>query len=119
MIVAEMLLKGALFDSKSIWRLPMDQNRVGRTFRALIDSGVIRKSPIRGKYSLSGGFLDSMKQDITRGMPREVFLHYPDLTVFDVCGIGIWTEEELDRYIKRLRERWLFWRKQAQAQVSG
>ena len=112
MIVLEMLLKGVLFDSQSIWELPFNHNRIGRTFRALIDAGVIRKSPIRGKYRLTNGFLDAMKQDITERMPRGVFLHYPDLTIFDISGIGSWTEEELERYVRRLKERWLLRRKQ-------
>src|SRR5437870_7138940 len=112
MIVLEMLLKGVLFDSRSIWELPFNHNRVGRTFRALIDASVIGKSPIRGKYRLTNGFLDAMKQDINEGMPRGVFLHYPDLTVFDISGIGSWTEEELERYVRRLKERWLLRRKQ-------
>jgi len=113
MIVLEMLLKGVLFDSQSIWELPFSHNRIGRTFRALIDAGVIRKSPVRGKYRLTSDFLDAMKHDITGRMPRGVFLHFPDLTVFDISGVASWTEEELERYVKRLRERWLFRRKQA------
>ena len=119
MIVLEMLLKGVLFDSQSIWELPFNHNRVGRTFRALIDASVIRKSPIRGKYRLTNGFLDAMKQDITERMPRGVFLHYPDLNVFDISGIGSWTEEELERYVRRLKERWLLRRKQLGTQEAG
>ena len=56
-----------------------------------------------------------MKLDIIKGMPRGILVHYPDLKVFDVSGIEEWTEEELDRYIARLRERWQIRRGQAQA----
>jgi hypothetical protein len=114
-IVLEILLEGVHFDSASIWGMPFDHNSVARTFRALIDAGVIARSPVKGKYRLTDEFLDTMKLDIIKGMPRGILVHYPDLKVFDVSGIEEWTEEELDRYIARLRERWQIRRGQAQA----
>jgi hypothetical protein len=50
---------------------------------------------------------------MTEGMPRGVFIHFPDLRVFDISGIEEWTEEELDRYTRRLKERWTIRTKQA------
>ncbi len=107
MIALEMLTQGVYFDSHSVRLLPFSKNSISRPLRALINSGVIMKSTRRGKYLLTDGFLDAMKQDITKGMPRGPFVHYPDLTVFDISGIESWTEEELEVYIKELKRRWM------------
>lgn len=107
MIALEMLTQGVHFDAHGVRGLPFARNFVTRTFRALIDSGVITRSTRRGKYLLTGGFLDAMKKEITRGMPRGIFVHYPDLAVFDISGIESWTEEELEVYVKELEKRWL------------
>lgn len=118
-IVLELLLKGVHFDSASIWRMPLDHNSIGRTFQGLVEGGVISKSPIRGRYRLADEFRESMKIEITKGMPREIFVHYPDLMIFDLSGIGSWTAEELETYIARLRERWRTRRRQAETRVGG
>ncbi len=115
MIVIEMLVQGVYFESESIWGLPFNRNLVRKTFRALIGSSVIRKLGMRGKYHLTDEFLNSMREDITREMPRGMFIRYPDLAVFDVCAIGTWTEGELEVYVRRLKERWLLRAKQAEA----
>ena len=106
-IVLELFLKGVHFDSSSIWAMPFDHNNVSRTFRALIDAGIVSKSPIRGKYRFTDTFAEMLKQDVTKNMPRELFIHYPDLRIFDLAGIEQWTEAELAWYTERLRERWL------------
>ena len=111
-----MLVQGIYFESESIWGLPLNRDLVRKTFRALIGSNVIRKLGMRGKYQLTDEFLDSMREDITRRMPRGMFIRYPDLAVFDICGIGTWTEEEVEVYVRRLKERWLLRAKQAEAQ---
>jgi len=113
LIVIELLLKGVHFDSADIWAMPFAHNRVTRTFRGLIDAGVLSKSSVRGKYRFSDSFLAYLTSETTRGMPRDLFLHFPDLMVFDVSGVGEWTEEELDRYVARLRARWKTRREQA------
>ena len=118
-IVLELLLKGIHFDSASIWRMPLDHNSINRTLQGLVEARVISKSPVKGRYRLTDEFRESMRTEITRDMPREIFIHYPDLTVFDLSGIGDWTEEELDTYIARLRERWQIRRRQADAREPG
>jgi hypothetical protein len=103
----EMLTQGVYFDSRSIRGLPVRQRTIDRALRALIRSGVVAKSKARTKYLLTDEFLDALRQETTRGMPRGTFIHYPDLSVFDVCGIGEWSGEELEAYVERLRQRWV------------
>ena len=105
-IVIEMLAQGVVFDSRSIRRLPVDQSMVKRAFRGLTRAGAITKSRARRKYLLSDEFLEALHTEVTKGMPRGTFIHYPDLSVFDVCGVGDWTAEELETYVARLRKRW-------------
>ncbi len=107
MISLEMLAQGVYFDSYSILRLPFSRSFVKRTFRALIDARVITRSMPRRKYVFTGGFKDVVKEEITRDMPRGIFVRYPDFAVFDISGIESWTEEEFETYVKRLRKYWL------------
>src|SRR5580700_8501267 len=102
-----MLNQGVYFDSQSVYRLPANKALVTKTLRALVDEGVIRKSSTRAKYLFTDAFLEAMGDQIAEGMPRGIFVHYPDLAVFDICGIGNWTEEELQVYVRRLKERWV------------
>ena len=106
-IALEMLTQGVYFDSQSVYGLPVNKRLVTKTLRALLDAGVVRKSRARGKYLFTDPFLEATEREITGGMPRGIFVHYPDLSVFDVCGIGSWTEEELQVYVRRLREHWV------------
>ena len=112
-IVVELLLKGVHFDSANVRRMPLGQTSITRTLRGLIEAGIISKSPIKGKYRLTDEFVDSLKSEMTEGMPRGIFIHFPDLRIFDISGIEEWTEEELDRYMRRLKERWTIRTKQA------
>jgi hypothetical protein len=106
MIVIEMLTQGVYFDSRSVRKLPLVQSKVDRVFRALMRAGVIERSGSKRKYLLTDGFLDYLREEITRTMPRGKFIHHPDLSVFEICDIGNWSVEELDAYIKRLEDRW-------------
>ena len=106
MIAVEMLTEGVYFESGSVWGLPLSGSRVARTFRALADAGVVRRSSVKGKYNFTQGFLEGMRREITRKMPRGSLVHFPDLAVFEVSGIADWTEAELDVYSRRLREHW-------------
>lgn len=106
-IVTEMLLEGVYFESRNIWRLPFNRESVRRTFRNLVDSGVIAKSKPRGKYLLTEGYMGSMKKDIVARRPHGVFVQCPDFAVFEACGLEDWTVEEFEIYTGRLRKRWL------------
>jgi len=106
LLVLEMLTQGVVFDSRSVRRLPVDQSMVDRALRSLIKAGVVTRSEIKTKYLLTDEFLEALRREITRSMPRGDFVHYPDLSVFDVCGIGSWSADELETYVARLRHRW-------------
>jgi len=106
LLVLEMLTQGVVFDSRSVRRLPVDQSMVDRALRSLIKAGVVTRSEIKTKYLLTDEFLEVLRREITRSMPRGDFVHYPDLSVFDVCGIGSWSADELETYVARLRQRW-------------
>jgi hypothetical protein len=106
-VAVEMLAQGVYFDSRSVYGLPVNRRLVSKTLRALIDAGIIKKSTSRGKYLFTDAFLGEIGREVTGNMPRGIFVHYPDLSIFDICGIGNWTEEELQVYVKRLRERWV------------
>ena len=106
LLVLEMLAQGVVFDSRSVRRLPVDQSKVDRALRGLIRGGVVTRSEIKTKYLLTDEFLEMLRHDITRSMPRGDFLHYPDLSIFDACGIGSWSADELETYVMRLRKRW-------------
>jgi hypothetical protein len=118
-IVMELLLKGVHFDSANVRRMPLGQTSITRTLHGLIEAGIISKSPIKGKYRLTDEFVDSLKNEMTEGMPRGIFIHFPDLRIFDISGIEEWTEEELDRYTRRLKERWTIRTKQAGRVEAG
>ena len=105
-IVVEMLTQGTYFDSRSVRSLPISKVMVWRVMKALMSAGVVERSRARKKYLLTDGFLEAMKQEITRNMPRGAFVHHPDLSVFEMCGIGDWSPEELDAYMGMLRRRW-------------
>jgi hypothetical protein len=49
-------------------------------------------------------FKEMMKRRITMNMPRDTFLSFPDRTIFDICGIESWNDEEMDGYVERLVE---------------
>ena len=87
-IVVELLLKGVHFDSASVRRMPWGQTSITRTLHGLIEAGIISKSPIKGKYRLTDEFVDSLQSEMTEGMPRGIFIHFPDLRIFDISGVS-------------------------------
>ena len=107
LIIAEMLAQGVFFDSRSLLRIPANRRTIFRSLRALVKAGVAAKSKARTKYLLTDEFLEVLHREITRGMPRGNFIHFPDLSVFEVCGIGSWSADELRSYQARLEKRWM------------
>lgn len=106
-IVVDMLTRGVFFDSRSAYSLPVSKSQVTRAFKALQAAEVVTRTRARKKYILTDQFLETLRQEITRDMPRGAFIRYPDLSVFDVSGVGSWSGEELEAYVTRLRQRWM------------
>lgn len=106
-IVTEMLIQGVFFDSRRARRLPFNRMLITRVLRSLVESRVIEKSKPRRKYVLTNEFLNAIKGDVTRTMPRKLFIHCPDAAVFEVSGIDSWSEQEFELYVKDLRKLWL------------
>jgi hypothetical protein len=102
-----MLTQGVFFDSHNLRRLPFNRYLVIRVFQDLVDSGIIMRSTPKRKYVFTRQFLDGMKQEATKIMPRRIFVHFPDFAVFDISGMEEWTEEELDLYVRKFRDHWL------------
>jgi DNA-binding MarR family transcriptional regulator len=107
MIVIEMLTEGVYFDIRAIRKLRVSKDLVTRALKALIASGVVTRSRARNKYLLTDEFLDALRQEIARRMPRGSFIHHPDLATFEVCGISDWSADELKAYVDRLTQRWM------------
>lgn len=107
MIVVEMLMQGVYFDSKSAYRLPASRSTIKRAIGSLIKAGVVERSRARAKLLLTDEFLDAIRLEIVKAMPRGVFIHHPDLSAFELCEIGDWSPEELETYIAKLRQRWM------------
>jgi hypothetical protein len=106
-IVTEMLTQGVVFDTRTILRLPVPKGMIYRALKGLKRAGVVTRSEARTKYLLSDNFLEGIRQEITKDMPRGMFIHYPDLSVFDVCGIEDWSAQELETYVAKIRQRWV------------
>ncbi|MDV3294177.1 MAG: hypothetical protein LYZ70_07890 [Nitrososphaerales archaeon] len=106
-IALQMLIQGGYFDSHGLSGLPFNRTLTTRALRALVGSGVIARSAPKRKYLFTDEFMGMMKQEVTRGMSRGIFVHYPDFGAFDVSGMEDWTEDELEVYVQKLREHWL------------
>jgi len=106
-VAIEMLVQGVFFDSRSLRGPPFNKRQVERVLRALVDSHMITRSMPRMKYVLTDDFLNLVKNEITKSMPRQLFIHYPDMAIFDISGIESWSQEELELYMKELKKHWL------------
>ncbi len=118
-IAIEMLVQGVFFDSRSLRGPSFNERQVTRVLDALIDSRVITRSMPRMKYVLTDEFLDTVKSEVTRLMPRRLFIHYPDFEVFDISGIESWSQEEFELYMKELKKHWLARRVDGRKSVSA
>ena len=107
MIVIEMLTEGVYFDSRRIRGLPVRKGMIYRALKGLIAAGVVERTRARTKYLLTDAFLDDVRQEVTKVMPRGTFVHHPDLSVFEICGLGDWTADELNAYVTKLTQRWM------------
>ena len=107
MIVIEMLTEGVYFDIRAVRKLPVSKDLVTRALKALIAAGVVTRSRARDKYLLTDEFLDELRVDISRRMPRGSFIHHPDLAAFELCGLADWSADELKNYVDQLTDRWM------------
>ena len=107
MIVIEMLTEGVYFDSRRIRGLPVRKGMIYRALKGLIAAGVVERTRARTKYLLTDAFLYDVRQEVTKVMPRGTFVHHPDLSVFEICGLGDWTADELNAYVTKLTQRWM------------
>ena len=100
------LLEGVFFDSHKLSKLPYERSLVWRVMKALVAAGVIVRVR-RGKYVVADGFAEMLRREVTWKMPRGPLVSFPSLRVFDVSGVGIWNEDELEVYITWLRRHWM------------
>ena len=105
-ITLMVLLEGVFFDSRKLSKLPYQRSLVWRVMKALVAAGVIVRVR-RGKYIIADGFADALRREVTWKMPRGSLISFPSLRVFDVSGVSIWNEEELEVYITWLRRHWV------------
>jgi Mn-dependent DtxR family transcriptional regulator len=101
--VLGVVLQGVFFDPQMLRDLGFHKSMVSRVLHSLAEAGVIEQ--IDGsKFLMTKEFKEMMKRRITMNMPRDTFLSFPDRTIFDICGIEHWNDEEMDGYVERLRE---------------
>jgi hypothetical protein len=105
LIGLEVLVEGVLFDTHDLRKLPFNPARITKVLNSLLDSRVLQRVNSR-KYLFTDGFLGVVKEEIRRKAPRSGILQFPSTTVFDICGIENWTEDEVERYLKRLKKHW-------------
>jgi hypothetical protein len=106
LIGLEVLTEGVFFDTHDLRKLPYNQARITKVLKALLNSRVLERVNSR-KYLFSVEFLGVMKEEICRKAPRSGILQFPSTTIFDMCGVENWTEDELEQYVKGLRKHWV------------
>lgn len=101
--VVGILTQGVFFDPQMLRDLGFHRSMVRRVLLSLVRTGVIKRIN-DNKFLMTKEFKEMMKRRITLNMPRDTFLSFPDCTVFDICGIESWNDDEMDGYVERLRE---------------
>ena len=106
LIALEVLTEGVFFDTHDLRKLPFSAAQVTRVLTGLQRSNVLTRVNSR-KYLFTDEFLEILKQEVGRKVPRSGIARFPDVSVFDICAIEDWSEEELNRYLKTLRGHWV------------
>ena len=107
----EVLLLGIAFDSHDLRKLPFRQSQITRVVKVLMDAGVLTRIGTRQKYLFTGEFLTILKEQVLQRTPRSGIIQFPVMTTFDACGVEHWSEQELDRFIRTLKDHWQSLRK--------
>ena len=101
-LTLEILIEGLSSEVRNLRKIPFSPALVTRVIRALQDAKVIDKIN-HGKYIFNNEFLKSVSMDVFPRMPRAGLAQYPVMTVFDVCRIEEWSDDEFEAFLKHLR----------------
>ena len=101
-LTLEILVEGFSSEARNLRNLPFSPSLVTRVIRALQDAKVIDKINY-GKYIFANDFLRSVSADVFPRMPRGGLTQYPVMTVFDLCRMEEWRDDEFEAFIKHLR----------------
>lgn len=102
----EVLLLGVAFDSHDLRKLPFRQSHITRVVKALRDAGVLTRIGKRKKYIFTEKFLSLLKEQVLQKTPRSGIIQFPVMTAFDACGVEHWGDQELDRFVRALKDHW-------------
>lgn len=97
----EILVEG-LSETNSLRRLPFSPALVTRVVRSLRDAKVIDKVR-HGKYAFSDDFLRSVSADVLPRMRRKGVTQHPVMTVFEICRMGEWSDQEFELFLLSLK----------------
>jgi hypothetical protein len=106
LIALEVMLLGVAFDSHDLRRLPFRPSQITRVVNALLGAGVLTRIGRRKNYLLTNGFQSLLKEQVLQKTPRSGIIQFPTMAAFEVCGVEHWSEQELERFIRGLRDHW-------------
>ena len=105
LIALEVLTEGVFFDTHDLRKLPFSAAQVTRVLAALQKSNVLTRVNSR-KYLFTEEFLALLREELRRKAPRGGIAQFPDMGIFDICGMADWSEEEVEQFAKGLRKHW-------------
>jgi len=118
LIALEVLTEGVFFDTHDLRKLPFSAAQVTRVLAALQKSNVLTRVNSR-KYLFTEEFLEILKGEIGHKVPRSGIAQFPDVSIFDICAIDDWSEEELHQYLKTLRGHWADISRKRESMLKG
>ena len=102
----EGLQMGVAFDSHDLRKLPFRPSQITRVVNALLREGVIARIGRRKKYLLANDFRNLLKEQVLQKTPRSGNNQIPPMTAIEVSGMEHWSELEVDRFVRGLRDHW-------------
>ena len=102
-LALEILIEGISSEIGNLRKISFSPALVTRVIRVLQDAKVIEKINY-GKYVISNDFLKSVSMDVFPRMPRGGLLQFPVMTVFDLCRIEEWSDDEFEAFLRHLRD---------------